>query len=856
MQLFRSEKKRLKLCEKVQLWLLKGVYMIYSLRNVLISFAIVLLVVLLLVLFVFSTLGSQEKEQATILTARNSMQHLGPASLLVQEFKTIFLTDLAGPNLSTSTSEIISELKSGRDNILLLADEDPRNKPSYDRLAQLLSAMIDMDRERSRQDAESPGKLNKLVDEYNEITATLEDANRQIMNAAYSNSLGLTHRTFSFVRILSVVIAIILVISFFFIYRDVDTRKKYAAQLKHFNEELEKKVAEKTAAIRESEEKYQLLFESVTDAYVLVDKIGRVIEFNPPFKKILGEADIYVGSYLMEHISANYRGPLATSLETAFSGKKIEYELHRGDDRPEAWLALTYMPASIDPDNVHAVYIIAKDITQRKKTELALQAAEVKYRSIVEQSLVGVYIIADGRFAYVNPKLAEIFGYRQEELIGEDPLKVISPADHARVTENIRIRIQHEKPSLHYIANGLSKDGKEVCVEILCSGNVELPASAIIGSLLDISERKESEKEKERLVHLLNERVKELTALYRISRGFQSKDKGVKETLQDIVNILPSGYQYQDVAAARLVLGDFDVTSPNYRTAVHRQTARFPTSRGEGLIEVVYIENRPSTFGDVFVPEERNLLNMVAEMLRAYFARIHEAEALKKSEEIIVNNKIQAQKAITRAVLNAEEKERNKIGQELHDNVNQILVSVKLYLSVAQESGLPNGNELITNAIRLVDNAVQEIRALSKSQVTPLKEVDLKELVSSVVEKLEDSTSLKVNFEYAIRDQVLSDDLKLNIYRIVQEQLNNILKHADASSVQIRIKEEDDILLLMVADDGVGFDTSQRRSGIGLSNMMNRVESFNGELSVESEPGRGTTLTIRIPLMQIAHQYP
>jgi PAS domain S-box-containing protein len=832
------------LSEFCQLWLLKEGEMIYSLRNLLISFSIVLLVVLLLVLFVFSTLRSQEKEHDRISQARVAMQALGPAVIHAQEHKNDVLNHLVNhPSLVPASSGAATKLKEDITVLTRLANEDPGNKASYQRLVFLIDQMNKID----QRSENVVNRLNSLVGEIKTLTSQLEEENRQVMNVAYSNSHTLTKRTFSFVRALSILIAIILLISFFFIYHDLSTRKKYVDQLKTFNDDLEKKVQEKTMEIRDSEEKYHLLFESVSDAYVMVDRDGRVIDFNPSFKNILGGKPVQVGGFLMEHISEKYRASVAASLETAFTGKKIEYELNRGDDSDVSWLALTYMPASNDPGQVASVYIVAKDISQRKKIELALMAAETRFRSIVEQSLVGVYIIGDGKFLYVNPKLAEIFGYSQEELIGEDPLKVIALADREKVKENILVRVRKEKPMLHYEANGLSKEGKLVRLEIICSGNLEVPKEAIIGSLLDISQRKKVEVEKDKVVHLLNERVKELTTLYQVSRVFQSKGLDMKETLQEVVSLLPSAWQYEEVAAARLKLGDMEITTPNYGTPVHQQVATFPTSQGTGSIEVIYLEKKPNATEDAFFPEERNLLNMVADMLRVYFARRHEADALRKSEEDMVMHKVQAQKSITRAIINAEEKERNKIGQELHDNINQILVSVKLYLSVAQESAEAGSRDLIVSSIGLVDNAIQEIRALSKSQVTPVKEVDLEELIQSLIEKLEDSTSIRATFEYDLTDHVLSDDLKLNIYRIIQEQVNNVIKHAEADHIVIRILGEDKLLCIQVSDDGRGFDTDQVRKGIGISNMINRVESFNGELTIESSIGGGTKVMVRIP---------
>jgi two-component system, NarL family, sensor histidine kinase UhpB len=130
--------------------------------------------------------------------------------------------------------------------------------------------------------------------------------------------------------------------------------------------------------------------------------------------------------------------------------------------------------------------------------------------------------------------------------------------------------------------------------------------------------------------------------------------------------------------------------------------------------------------------------------------------------------------------------------------------------------------------------------------VTPVKRIDLKELIQVLVDRLEDSTSIKTKFIYE-KDRIVDDDLKLNIYRIVQEQINNILKYADATEIAIQVDTDMDYLHVQVADNGRGFDPEIKRKGIGISNMINRVESFNGQLDIISSPGKGCKIDIRIP---------
>jgi signal transduction histidine kinase len=215
-------------------------------------------------------------------------------------------------------------------------------------------------------------------------------------------------------------------------------------------------------------------------------------------------------------------------------------------------------------------------------------------------------------------------------------------------------------------------------------------------------------------------------------------------------------------------------------------------------------------------------------------------------EQKISNQKIQEQKKIARAILNAQETERNHIGQELHDNISQILVSSKLFLSTASSQN-EAVMELVKYPMELIDNSIQEIRLLSSSQVTPLKDVDLQELVHSLLESLRQNTSINTTFQYEAGNRELSDDLKLNVYRIIQEQINNIVKHASPGKVDISVRAEKDGLHVEMKDDGKGFDMNKKRKGIGISNMINRIESFNGQMLIDTSPGNGCSVHIDIP---------
>jgi two-component system sensor histidine kinase UhpB len=159
--------------------------------------------------------------------------------------------------------------------------------------------------------------------------------------------------------------------------------------------------------------------------------------------------------------------------------------------------------------------------------------------------------------------------------------------------------------------------------------------------------------------------------------------------------------------------------------------------------------------------------------------------------------------------------------------------------------------ELLERSTELVSNAINEIRKISKSLITPgLREIGLVESVQDIIDDLRvagDKLAIDLDLQNISEDHI-EDRRKLTVFRIVQEQLNNIVKHARATRVLIRLSGEQDHIVLTVADNGVGFDVGRHRKGVGITNIISRAELFNGKVEIVSSPGEGCTLTVNLPM--------
>jgi two-component system sensor histidine kinase UhpB len=219
-------------------------------------------------------------------------------------------------------------------------------------------------------------------------------------------------------------------------------------------------------------------------------------------------------------------------------------------------------------------------------------------------------------------------------------------------------------------------------------------------------------------------------------------------------------------------------------------------------------------------------------------------------EEELNEQRISRQKQITEAVILAQEKERTEIGKELHDNVNQILGASNLYINTAMTDEEMR-QELLERSTELVSNAINEIRKISKSLITPgLREIGLIESIEDIIDDLKltkDKLVIDLDLQNISEEQI-EDRRKLTLFRIVQEQLNNIVKHARATRALIRLSGEQDHIVLTVSDNGVGFDVGRHRKGVGITNIISRTELFNGRVEIQSMQGEGCTLTVSLPM--------
>lgn len=207
---------------------------------------------------------------------------------------------------------------------------------------------------------------------------------------------------------------------------------------------------------------------------------------------------------------------------------------------------------------------------------------------------------------------------------------------------------------------------------------------------------------------------------------------------------------------------------------------------------------------------------------------------------------------IINAMIEGQEKERKEIAEELHDNVASTLASANMQLDyfIKNKSRLDNPSEILSKAASLIGNAYHDVHDMAhKKNSGVVAQKGLVPAIEDLVKTISVGTTLQIDIVSSHIEERIPNGLEIMIFRIIQELLNNILKHANASEVSIDISIYESIFSLIVEDNGIGFDQQKKFSGMGLKSIEQRIEAVEGQFNIDSFISRGTTVIIDIPLV-------
>ncbi len=248
-------------------------------------------------------------------------------------------------------------------------------------------------------------------------------------------------------------------------------------------------------------------------------------------------------------------------------------------------------------------------------------------------------------------------------------------------------------------------------------------------------------------------------------------------------------------------------------------------------------------FGYILKPfAERELRTVLAMALYKHQA---EAKLLTSTRQL---------KALSQRVLEAQELERRRVALELHDELGQSLTAIKINLQLSERFKDQSPSDLNQENIRIVEEALQQVRHLATAlRPSMLDDLGLAPALKWIAEQTAQRCGFAVTFHHERVQSRLAGEIETACFRIVQEALTNVARHANARQVDIKLSRDDDDLLLLVQDDGNGFDLAAMREravaggSLGVLGMQERATLLGGQLDIDSSPGRGSTLQLRCP---------
>jgi PAS domain S-box-containing protein len=661
-------------------------------------------------------------------------------------------------------------------------------------------------------------------------------------------------------------------------------------------EQSEVKHPQTVEALRESEARFRVMFENSHDLLAVADKNGKAIWANPVWQKTLGYTQEAQG-HPTEKVHPDDRARVSKAWQAMERGEsditnlEYRYKTASGD-----YIFLETTVREIMVRGNPLLYVIAHNITERKQAEGAVQQERDFAESLIETAQAIVLLLdTEGRIIRFNPYMEEISGYRLEEVQGKDWFTTFLPEHDQECIHALFLEAIGDVQTRGNVNPIITKDGREREIEWYdktlkdTEGNV----FGLLAIGQDITERIRAEEE----IRDQRDRAKMLAEASQVFANAGLEFQILLETVVRltveligeacIITLVSEDGQWLNPVA-------FHHSNSEARALMHALLVSVPSRVGEGLVGRVAQTGQP-----LFIPileskqaralfdseycshlEHLGVHSLLIVPLRVQnrvigtlcLSRDHLALPYTADDQILSQNLAdQAALAIENARLfeaeraareqlrnlasylqTAREEERTYIAREIHDEFGQVLTALKMDLSwlskrLPAEASLPQKVEAMSD---LVDSAIQTVRHIA-TELRPglLDDLGLVAALEWQAQEFTDRTGLECELHLGEEELILSRDLSTDLFRIFQETLTNVARHAKATKVQVELDNTPDELVLMVCDNGQGITENQisNPKSLGLMGMRERVRFRGGKITFQGIPGRGTTVTVRFP---------
>ena len=671
-------------------------------------------------------------------------------------------------------------------------------------------------------------------------------------------------------------------------------------------------------ALRNRENQLRLITDAIPLLISYVDRKHRYRFVNRSYTEWFGKSrEEVVDKHLSEVLGEAAYQSLLPEVETVLSGTEVVFERLVPYKSGERFIRVNYIPefASLTGE-VKGFHAFVQDISESKRAEEALRKSEEWLRSIFEASRDGIVVEDDGKIIYVNESYVRLFGYdAPEELINQPVALVISPEDTERVLDFGKRRLRGELPPSEYEFKGKRKDETLIEVEASVSITVIAEQTYITTMIRDISERKRAERlleAQKQSLELVVKGVPLVEVLTYLAQVVEQQAEG--GAIASILMLdehgrlrngaspsLPQHYlqkieglkaePHVGTCSAAAALGKIVVTPDIGADQKWNGLAHLPLELGLQAAWTMPISARDGrvlgTFGTYFRERreptglERQVVEILArtaalaierkqdedELRRSHKeleVRVRErTEDLQKANEALqteIQERRQAEEArieVLQQLVNAQEEERRRIARDLHDQLGQQLTVLRLNLELlkrmCRDAEMFEKIGEVQKVARQLDADVDFLAW--EMRPSALDDLGIAAALDNYVRQWSKHFGTPAEFNADRFGKItLAHETETNLYRITQEALNNVSKHAKARGVNVLLEPRGNSLMLIIEDDGVGFEPNKhtlKEKGVsmGLIGMQERAALVGGTLEIESAEGKGTTIYAKVPIL-------
>lgn len=580
--------------------------------------------------------------------------------------------------------------------------------------------------------------------------------------------------------------------------------------------------------------RFERLANSTFESIAIHDK-GKILEVNQAFCRMFGyEMNEVIGKSALELAAPESRNLVMKNILSGYDKPYEAIGLKKDGTKFHGELIGKSVMYKQQPVRVTVI----RDMTEKKKAENELR----KWEFLFNKSQLGLAIgNMNNNIEAANHAFAEMHGYTQQELIGK-PIIMLFPANLHTEVKNIINKV-HKQGHIAFETIHVKKDGSLFPVFIDATA-VKDENDNILSRVVyvrDISERKNAEK---------------------VIRESEEKFRRLFEQSYDLIQSISVEGEILFVNKAWLnTLGytEKEVKNLNISDIIHPDSLDHCMKTFHKLIEGKAVKNIKATFitkdGKNIIVEGHSTPTVINGRVVSTEGFYRDVTKRNQIEQELIDEK----NSRISDVLNAQDEERHRIAAELHDGLVQHLTGIFLQVENFKNKIPKIQDKLIFKEIhhiqKLINNVINETKNISYNLMPSIfHDFGLNSALKQLCKKIEKSSKIKINVNTLNFNVTTSKKLNLCFYRIVQEAMNNILKHAQATTVDIQIFNSKKSCFLILEDNGKGFDINKiykrknKKYSMGLTNMEDRIREFGGKIKINSSEISGTAIIIEVPL--------